>query len=349
MSANPREAQVDSARLAQAIDWLTRLRHETISDEEVEAWISWCQKDPLNQQAFESIQALWGDFGRMPEDVKSKQANREPTSVRDKAVGWFTAMPAPRVLATAATAALVAIAAVVTWEMEGTRRTGLAKSVQAPAARNEEAVLPDGSSVALGARSAVDIQFAGEKRSVRMSDGQAYFRVAPDPRRPFVVTAGAVRVQAVGTAFDVRKNNDRVVVTVTEGKVQVSTAPSPTSSGAITLGSGFQLVWDGSPDRVSLSQVDAAMATAWRDGRLEYLGEPLKTVIANVNRYSQRRIVIDDDEVGRIVFTGSIFVDSIDDWLLALERAFSLARVERPDGGLTLAPRPIQARSITSQ
>ena len=52
--------------------------------------------------------------------------------------------------------------------------------------------------------------------------GEAYFTVAKNPGRPFVVAAGGVGVRAVGTAFNVRLDSDAVEVLVTEGRVQVS-------------------------------------------------------------------------------------------------------------------------------
>ena len=103
---------------------------------------------------------------------------------------------------------------------KGVRHAGALDSIITPLAMNQAAVLPDGSQVDFGARSALDVEFTGNQRHLELRTGQAFFRVKHDAHHPFVVEAGPVRVMAVGTAFDVRKTGTQVTVTVQEGTVR---------------------------------------------------------------------------------------------------------------------------------
>src|SRR5262245_63689126 len=67
-------------------------------------------------------------------------------------------------------------------------------------------------------------------RDIEMLRGEAYFRVAHDQARPFIVHTASLHVRAVGTSFDVRTSSDRVVVAVEEGMVVVEHRQEPASA-----------------------------------------------------------------------------------------------------------------------
>jgi transmembrane sensor len=98
---------------------------------------------------------------------------------------------------------------------------------------------------------------------------------------------------------------------------------------------------------LQLSQVDAAGMTAWREGRLEYVDEPLSVVIANVNRYSTGRQIVADGDLGALNFTGTILVDSIDEWLAALELSFPVSVRQGDDGSFMVRPLRMETYRFT--
>lgn len=85
--------------------------------------------------------------------------------------------------------------------------------------------LPDGSSVVLHAGSRLEYPtvFAGKTREVRLS-GEAYFDVYHNPGKPFIIHTGSVKTTVLGTAFNIKSNEKKVVVSVTRGKVKVEDA-----------------------------------------------------------------------------------------------------------------------------
>src|SRR5581483_2695252 len=127
--------------------------------------------------------------------------------------------------------------------------------------------LGDGSVVTLDAASRISVSFTRTQRSIELSDGQALFRVAKDPGRPFVVKSNNTRVTAVGTQFDVNRKSNGTVVTVLEGRVSV--AGPPQEPAARTLDTGPILVSAGEQAILTSAQaskhraLNPANATAW--------------------------------------------------------------------------------------
>ena len=176
---------------------------------------------------------------------------------------------------------------------------------------------------------------------MQLEGGEAFFTVAHNRERPFIVKAGDVRIRAVGTAFNVRRAGTRVVVAVTEGAVDVySVQPMrATAFTATRVTSGHSAVIDARNAAPVVATVDAARVLSWRAGRLEYINEPLSAIVADLNRYSTKRVVIGDAAVGDIVFSGTVFTDATDVWLRALPQVFPVDVSTAPDGDVVLTPR----------
>jgi transmembrane sensor len=325
--------------------WLLRLQEDVLSESEVLEWIDWCESDPKNMQTFERMQALWHASAAHPPEperlVKLTQgdlvsSNKNPP--RQRFGGARIAIAASMVIVCVTAALLVKRPVTVTLgSNEVTRISARVESVQTPLAANRRATLPDGSDVEIGARSILDLNFTGSQRRLRLRDGQAYFSVKHDAEHPFIVNAGGIDIVAVGTAFDVRRSGAEVTVNVQEGIVEVVNTSG--KGDAVRAGAGYQIVVDTKSGRIKESPVDTAVALGWRAGRLEFTGDSLDVVLASVNRYSANPIVLGDPTLGKLVFTGTIFVDSIDASLDAMQQVFPI-EVRRIDRQLVIVRRP---------
>jgi len=197
---------------------------------------------------------------------------------------------------------------------------------------------------------------------VRLDRGQAWFQVARHPERPFVVTAGTGTITALGTAFVVERDSGRVVVTVTDGAVQwaprsATAGNGPSESSSVALASSVQLAVarvargeqisyeDGGPAS-RVEKADTEAATAWSEGRLEFDHEPLRRVVAVVNRYSSRPIALDPAD-NDYVFTGLVLQGQIDDWICGLQDIFPV-QVLQQGQQLLVRPRGSAAPEGTS-
>ena len=173
--------------------------------------------------------------------------------------------------------------------------------------RGEVRVVPlsDGSVITLNTDSAVAVRYSGNLRAISLTKGEALFDVAKDPGRPFVVSAGDVKVRAVGTSFTVRRLEDMPVrVFVQEGVVEVARR-SAQAARPIRLAANMRAFADAAGPRIDpVSPADAGRELAWRQGRIAFEGQPLAEAAAEFGRYSDTRIVIEDPRLAREEISG---------------------------------------------
>jgi transmembrane sensor len=105
------------------------------------------------------------------------------------------------------------------------------------------------------------------------------------------------------------------------------------------LQAGQQLAYLHATHRVVVRETDPLAATAWRSGTLHFQNQPLSEVIATLNRYAARRLVIEDPQVGALSFTGTARTDRISGWLQGLAVAFPVTVNELADGRQLLVAR----------
>jgi transmembrane sensor len=146
----------------------------------------------------------------------------------------------------------------------------------------EQRVVPleDGSTIYLNTDTQIRVVYSDKEREVRMSAGEASFKVAPDPSRPFRVHIGNAVVQAVGTEFNIYKRPTQTTITVVEGAVRVSDRVERLTAGhALSLPLNGRA---GAPVAVDVTQI-----TAWRQRRLIFEWQTLESIAAEFNRYNR--------------------------------------------------------------
>lgn len=230
---------------------------------------------------------------------------------------------------------------------------GPSASVSLPAKR----ILSDGTTVALRHGAEVAVEFSATQRRVVLVRGEAHFDVASNPSWPFVVAAGAgLEVRAVGTAFSVARDEARVDVLVTEGRVRID---KPASGAAANAGSAGQAVAPametivaleagkrvsiativapgaGMPEVFDVSEDERDRRLAWRVPRLEFSGTPLREAIAMFRQYGGVRLTL-DPALAELQMSGALSADDVDSFLLLLKHEFGIAAQTRADGTIAL-------------
>jgi len=152
-------------------------------------------------------------------------------------------------------------------------------------------LLSDGSIAELNTRSRMLVRIDAVRRDITLSEGEALFRVAKDERRPFRVLIGATVVQAIGTEFTVRRDDDRAVVTVIDGRVSVG--QSEGQKRLMSKGERIVLATSAVANTAPVEHVSANSALAWTTRRLVFDDMPLESVAAEFNRYNTRQIRIE--------------------------------------------------------
>jgi transmembrane sensor len=162
-------------------------------------------------------------------------------------------------------------------------------------------VLPDHSVVELNTQSEIRVGFTAAERRVELVRGEAFFDVAKDSVRPFIVVTDLATAKAVGTRFSVYRAQSGTIVTVAEGRVLVldkqatadTSANSAERTDVVEVIPGTQA--EAQPGRpVQVRQANVERTFAWRERRLVFEGEPLSTVVEEFNRYNSPPLVIGD-------------------------------------------------------
>jgi transmembrane sensor len=166
----------------------------------------------------------------------------------------------------------------------------------------EVVTLADGSRITLGADSAIAVDFDTAKRRVRLLSGEAFFEVARDVGRPFEVGTEDWTSTALGTAFDVRRSDSGITVSVAEGHVG---AGYRGIAAAAPLGAGDWARFDWAGHTLAHGQTDPSVAGAWRQGRLIVADLPLVEVIDALRRQYRGVIWTESHEFDQIRVTGT--------------------------------------------
>ncbi|MDR1937372.1 MAG: FecR domain-containing protein [Tannerellaceae bacterium] len=172
-----------------------------------------------------------------------------------------------------------------------------------PLGMSSTITLPDGSKVILNAGTTLSYPnaFVSKNRIVSLK-GEAFFEVAPDTDHPFIVNADDIRIKVVGTQFNVKayENDERVEVSLSEGKVEVQTAGR---NNPILLNPGEQAYYDKQTHTLIARAVNIAHYTSWKEGQYYFKALPMKEVARQLERIFKVRIQI-SPQLRDIVFTG---------------------------------------------
>lgn len=169
--------------------------------------------------------------------------------------------------------------------------------------------LADESVVSINGSSHVEVELTGAERRVFLKNGEAWFEVAKDKSRPFVVASGDVRVRAVGTAFAVRRHPQGAEVLVTEGVVEVWSDKGPAPKTRMAAGGMAFVPDDAAAIAVTRDARDIERRLAWREGQLVFQDEKLADAVADFNRYNTRQIVVADPALNRRTLVGTYRID----------------------------------------
>jgi transmembrane sensor len=258
----------------EAAAWATRIDSGLVNPDVDEGLRRWLDEDPRHRGALLRAEAALSfvDRGRALAGVIPKPAPR-PIWIRRKL--------------TLAAAALVAGLVGAMMLLSGSHRygTGVGEIRQVP--------LSDGSVVAINTQSTLEVAMHPDIREITLARGEAWFRVAHDKRRPFIVSAGRIRVRAVGTAFSVRRHDDGVEVQVTEGVVETWTVGEEDRRVSVAAGSRAYVA-EYQPPKPVPALGDIERSLAWREGQIVLEGETLDEAVAQFNRYNNKKLVISD-------------------------------------------------------
>ncbi|KQP43067.1 FecR family protein [Pseudorhodoferax sp. Leaf274] len=237
---------------------------------------------------------------------------------------------ARRKAATAATLAAVCALGLLGWTDPAWRTERFATH----AGQRQVLSLSDGSTLTLDASTRLRVERHLRSRRVVLESGRALFEVAPSAWRVFTVDAGSAQVRVLGTAFDVRRWDEDVAVTVLRGRVAVR----GTGPDSATLAPGQRA--DVAGGRLGpVRSVDAQAATAWREGRFVFQRTPLAEVLREIERYRGRPVRLLQPELAGLEVSGVYRIANADALLELLPTLLPVRVQHAADGSATVAAR----------
>lgn len=266
-SPPPRPSYPPRALSDEALAFIVRLHSGEAQPAVLAAFTAWRQLSPDHEAAAREAEQLWGDTSQVHRDSRSGLIRPGP--------GRRTGLSRRALLG--GVAGLGAAGAGGAWLAARGPRSDIATGT----GEVRTVTLTDRTRVTLNARSALALDLSAARRQVRLLEGQAYFEVAADPSRPFEVAAGAARLRALGTAFDVDANrgDGSLAVSVVEHAVRIAAADERT----LKAGERIRIDPHGRLGPVTLQPAEVTLA--WRAGLYIAQDRPLADIVAALRPY----------------------------------------------------------------
>jgi transmembrane sensor len=295
--------------------WFARMRGGDAPARVVAKFRRWLAADPANQLEYAKRELAWELSGELALDPNIAdwlaEAQSPPRDTRGAPLAWA--------IATSLCVVVALSLAYIFWPAHSDQyatRVGERRTI----------VLADESRIELNTDTLIRVTYKRKTRTVELERGEATFRVARDPSRPFEVWSRRGVARALGTQFNVLSLSGDVTVTVLSGQVEVVAATAQESaqrSASVILSAGQAVNYSGV--RLSgLHRADTQRVLAWQSGRVAFQDVRLSEAIAEFNRYVSRPLVIKDPALEHIRVSGVFRIGETDALLNALHTAFDI-------------------------
>ena len=288
--------------LREAAQWHARLHAARDCADNRRQWQVWLDQSPLHGWAWERLERLQADLAGVPGPLA-----RHTLVAGHGELGRRTLLKG----------------LVLGLGVSGAVWTGYRHSpfwlagVRTGKGERRSLTLEDGTRLTLNTDSAVDIRYSADQRLIELVEGEIAVYTASDPR-PLRVHTVHGRMRALGTRFNVRLHADRTELIVIEHAVAVHNAAS---EHEVRVDAGMALTFNSGP----LSEPRAAdlASTEWREGQLVLDGWPLRSALAELQRYRPGVLSCSDD-VAQLRLAGVYPLDDTDRALVAIAGALKL-------------------------
>ena len=345
----------------QASWYVARLYSGEMTGKDEDDLFTWLKANSAHRRAYSEILAIWdaaGELRKDPELVASRGMQATSRNAWRKRNAWIAAAGV-----VAAVALSVLFANFLEWSGDGQ----VLASYESTVGEQQMVTLEDGSRLTLNTGSRVLVDYGPNERRIILDFGEVFFEIEKDPRRPLTVSARGHLVTALGTKFSVLIAGNDLSIAVIEGAVAVSkedTRFPPNKRQALrppgessTVAPSGPMEWVG-PNDVILHA--GAMATfgdgyepvvkqdtevierlqSWREGVVRFDAEPLSRVVAELNRYSQAKILIEDDAIVNLPISGVFRLERVDLILEALGDVIPITVVRYSDRYVLVGSNP---------
>ena len=192
--------------------------------------------------------------------------------------------------------------------------------------------LPDGSVITLNKRSTITYpsKFKGNTRAIALK-GEAFFNVAPDKKRPFIISVNDVQVTVVGTSFNIKGENGNTEVVVESGVVRVTR-----SGKTVELNAGEKVVMHANDSIASKEAVDEKLYNYYRTKEFVCDETPLWKLVQVLNEAYDAKIIIGRKELNNMQITTTFYNESLEKVLEVIHLTLDITVIKKEDGQIIL-------------
>ncbi len=321
-----------------------------ISSKDKEDLESWLSEESENFESYKKALATWN----MLEDL------REPLSDK-KLLDKYINISEPKRISFFKQIAFLSIAVsflfVITFsffyakESVDTFNSNRQLSYQTLVGQQKSIKLSDGSQIKLNTATKLNVNYTDKIRHLKLEYGEAFFDITKEPKRPLKVDFGNGVVTVLGTKFNINHAGDEVVVAVIEGSVAVDWNKKKADSNQYLLEEKNQRLIDRQeksmllkkgdiayfsknkalPNKTTPKESKIAGVVSWEKGIVKFYQQPLIDVVAELNRYSRRKILIEDIQVAQLPVNAVFNLDDVDIVLKGIEKALPIKVTEYID------------------
>lgn len=313
-----------------AAGWFARVQAGSLSDAERRDFERWRAADQENALAYAQCELAWELTGALTNEAEFTHGGAPAADTASHGM----ALRDWRIWGSVAASVTLATTLVLTADVNSGQR------YQTDIGEQRVVHLEDGSSVMLNTNSILAVSYSRSQRSLVLERGEAFFSVAKNPDRPFVVDVGGTEVRALGTAFNIEKQHDNVEVAVTQGLVEVSAQRRFWQDANRTrLQPGQGVIWHASvsTERLTPTPMDLERVTAWQARKLYFDNDRLADALAEYNRYTKRQFVLVEDTLADQRISGVFNVGDDKALTFALEKSLGARIVATDNRVLVLA------------
>ncbi|AQU83915.1 MULTISPECIES: FecR domain-containing protein [unclassified Halomonas] len=287
--------------LETAVTWYVRLNADPADEATQKAWRRWLNENPLHMEAWARVERLQQRLGNLPADTAIYTLNGAQAQRRAllRSVGMLM------MLGTGGW--------VTTTQLKD---SALLADLRTAPGQRQALTLEDGSQLHLNTRTAVDLRFTPNERRVHVHSGEILIETANDPLgRPFIISTPVGHIQALGTRFSVRYENNQCQVMVYRHAVAITPKTTPMSMPSRQLSEGYSALF--TQDNVTTPARLSGGEDAWLNGMLSIVDWRLERVASELARY-RRGIVSCDPAVADLRVSGALKLDDTDQAFSAL-------------------------------
>ncbi len=312
-----------------AARWAARMEGGTLSGADREELRAWLEENPAHRWRFAHYQHVSAELDvALPTLAAAGHIEAPARPMRSRSawgVLWFSF------------SAVALVVAVLGWWHSGAEGEP-SRVITTRIAERQSVQLADGTRADLNAQTSLAVEFRAAERRVKLSGGEAFFAVAKNPERPFVVETPAGSIRVTGTTFNVRADGlDRLEVTVIEGTVEVRPQRAGADVLRLRIGDRVQVI-AADVTRQQLTADVAADAGAWREGRVVFAATRLDEAVRRFAAFHGRSVVI-APAVAPLRLGGRFSLDDLKGFLESVEEALPVRIVQTGEGVISVTAR----------